>query len=169
VVSRKILGEIAGEMGVGPFIILGHSEKKSRGHERLSTLANTFEALLGAIYLDGSLRPSRRFLAKFLFSRVKEFCENEDNFNYKSAILELSQRDGFGIPRYRLINETGPDHAKEFTVQIEIAGVPLGIGCGPNKKIAQQTAAQHAAREYNESTIKEKLSQSIPSKGAVNI
>lgn len=153
VVSRKILGEIAGQMEVGPFIIFGHSEQKSGGRERLSTLANTFEALLGALYLDGGLMRARRFLTRFLFSRVNEFWEDEENYNYKSAVLEMSQRDGFGIPRYRLLTESGPDHAKEFTVQIEIAGVPLGKGSGPNKKIAQQNAAQNAARTYTKELI----------------
>ncbi|MBN1306437.1 MAG: hypothetical protein JXA18_00870, partial [Chitinispirillaceae bacterium] len=81
------------------------------------------------------------------------FLQDERHVNYKSKILELSQSDGFGIPRYITIEATGPDHAKEFTVQIEIAGVVLGKGVGPNKKNAQQHAAQQAIEHYSKELI----------------
>ena len=153
VVSRKILGEVAQKMNLGDFIIFGISEVKSGGRKRLSTMSNAFEAVLGAVYLDSGLEDVKKVLEKLLFRRIPEFLRDERNVNYKSKILERSQRDGFGIPRYTTVEATGPDHAKEFRVQIEIAGVVLGEGCGSNKKIAQQHAAQQATETYNKEKI----------------
>lgn len=144
IVSRKILGEIACSFGVGRYIIFGISEEKTGGRERLSIMSNTFEAILGAIFLDGGYEPAGSFLKRFLFDRIDEILEDERNINFKSIILEKSQREGRGMPRYVTVSASGPDHAKEFRVRVEIDGKPLGEGVGPNKKIAQQMAAQDA-------------------------
>jgi ribonuclease-3 len=153
VVSRKILGEIAISFELGKYLIFGISEEKSGGRNRHSTMSNAFEAVLGSVYLDGGLEPSKELLHRFLFGRISEFLKDERNVNYKSKILELAQRDGFGIPKYVTIAATGPDHAKEFKIRIDIAGVPMGEGLGPNKKIAQQNAAQIATLNYNQDEI----------------
>ena len=153
VVSRKILGEIAHDLDIGPFIVFGASEEKTGGRDRLSILSNTFEALLGAIFLDGGYKPSGIFLQRFLFDRIDEILGDERHVNYKSLILERSQHDGFGMPRYVTVSASGPDHAKEFTVRVEVGGIPLGEGIGPNKKIAQQIAAQNALAWYNKEEI----------------
>jgi ribonuclease III len=116
-------------------------------------MSNAFEAVIGAVFIDGGLEQVKRILEKFLFHRITEFCLDERHVNYKSKILELSQGDGFGIPRYVTLNATGPDHAKEFTVQIEVGGVMLGKGSGTNKKVAQQQAAQQAIEFYNKELI----------------
>lgn len=152
-VSRKILGEIAKSLGLGSFLIMGHSEKKTGGQKRLSIVSNAFEAVLGAIFLDGGIDRARKFLELFLFDNVEKFINDEDNINYKSKVLELSQGDGFGIPIYPLISEEGPDHAKQFKVGIEIAGVRLGEGVGSNKKEAQQNAAYNALHNYDKEHI----------------
>jgi ribonuclease-3 len=148
VVSRKILGEIAQSFNMGDFLLFGYSEKKSGGSQRASIMSNAFEAVLGAVYLDGGIEKARNFLETFLFSSIDMFLKDASNINYKSRILELSQRDGFGIPRYRIVSSKGPEHAKEFTMQIEIAGVVLGEGSGPNKKVAEQNAARAALLSY---------------------
>ncbi|MFP4014274.1 MAG: ribonuclease III [Chitinispirillaceae bacterium] len=153
VVSRKILGELAQSLGLGTFLIVGLSEEKSGGRSRISTLSNAFEAVLGAMYLDGGLEPCKSFLSRILFGKIGDFLKDESNINYKSRILEMAQRDGFGIPRYVTVSTSGPDHAKEFRVRIEIAGVPLGEGTGTNKKIAQQLAAQNATLNYDKEHI----------------
>jgi ribonuclease-3 len=153
VVSRKILGEIAQGFNMGEFLLFGYSEQKSGGSQRLSIMSNAFEAVLGAIYLDGGIKNSRDFLQTYLFCSIDMFLKDASNINYKSRILELSQRDGFGIPRYRIVSSTGPEHAKEFTMRIEIAGVVLGEGSGPNKKVAEQNAARVALESY----VKEEL------------
>jgi ribonuclease III len=153
IVSRKILGEIAVAINLGAYLILGLSEEKSGGRRRSSTLSNTFEALLGAIFLDNGLEGAKMFLERYLFGRIQEFLKDESNTNFKSRILEMAQRDGFGIPRYITVSTTGPDHAKEFKVRIEIGGIPLGEGAGTNKKIAQQFAAQNAITNYSKDAI----------------
>jgi len=153
IVSRKILGEVASGIDLGRYMIFGISEEKSGGRDRVSTMSNAFEAIVGAMYLDGGLVQVKRFLGRSLFGRIPEFLQDERNVNYKSKILELSQRDGFGIPKYSTIEATGPDHAKEFRVQIEIAGIALGEGYGSNKKNAQQLAAQQAVENYNKEKI----------------
>lgn len=160
VVSRKILGDVAQQMSLGRYLIFGLSEEKSGGRNRHSTMSNAFEALVGAVFLDGGLAAAQGMLNRFLFGRIVEFLQDENNVNYKSKILELSQRDGYGIPKYSTLDAVGPDHAKEFRVRIEIAGIPLGEGVGSNKKVAQQQAAQQATMNYS----KEKISSHI--KGA---
>jgi ribonuclease-3 len=119
----------------------------------LSILSNAFEAVLGAVYLDGGLESARTFLQRFLFSEIDGFLNDSDNINYKSKILESAQRDGFGVPRYSVVAAKGPDHAKEFKVRIEVAGVALGEGSGPNKKIAQQNAAREALLSYSKEFV----------------
>jgi ribonuclease-3 len=153
IVSRKILGEIALSIDLGQFLSFGNSELKSGGTQRLSILSNAFEAVLGAMYLDGGLESARQFLERFLYNRIDAFLNDSDNINYKSKMLESAQRDGFGIPRYAMVAAIGPDHAKEFKVRIEVAGVALGEGKGPNKKIAQQNAAREATFIYSKDFI----------------
>jgi ribonuclease III len=153
VVSRKILGEIAKSIDVGTYLVFGVSEEKTGGRDRMSILSNAFEAILGGIFLDGGYDPAKRFLEQFLFGRLDDIVRDERNINYKSVILELAQREGLGMPRYATILASGPDHAKQFKVRVEIAGVPLGEGCGPNKKIAQQNAAQNALAKYRKDEL----------------
>ncbi|NLE00460.1 MAG: ribonuclease III [Fibrobacter sp.] len=157
IVSRKILGEIAVSVDLGPYMIFGISEIKSGGKNRQSTLSNAFEAVIGAVYLDGGLDAARVILEKYLYGRISEFLKDERNVNYKSKILELAQKDGFGIPKYITVESTGPDHAKQFKVRIEVAGIAMGEGCGSNKKIAQQNAAQIATLNYSKEEITSRL------------
>ncbi|MBD3238970.1 MAG: ribonuclease III [Chitinivibrionales bacterium] len=157
VVSRRVLGQCAARMGLGEHLILGSSERKSGGRSRRSLVSNAFEAVLGAIYLDGGLDSARHFLEQHLFCHIDEFVGSEEYVNYKSLILEMSQRDGFGIPRYVLVKTTGPDHAMQFRMRVEVAGVALGEGSGPNKKTAEQQAAYMATMNYDKDTILSQL------------
>ncbi|MBD3391757.1 MAG: ribonuclease III [Chitinivibrionales bacterium] len=153
IVSRKIIGEVAASIALGRYLVLGASERKSGGQKRKSIMSNAFEAVLGAMYLDGGLRSVRGCLKRLVFGRIDEFLGDERNVNHKSTLLELAQRDGFGVPRYTVLSTSGPEHAKRFTVGVEVAGVMLGEGRGSNKKIAQQNAAQSAIVNYSKSTI----------------
>lgn len=153
VVSRKILGEVAERINLGKYILFGPSEEKTGGRTRTSTLSNTFEALIGAVYLDGGIDCAREILRRCLFKRIPQFLDDESNINYKSKILEISQRDGFGVPKYSTVDAKGPEHAKTFIVQIEVGGVILGKGSGSNKKIAQQRAAREAVEKYDKEMI----------------
>ena len=153
VVSRKILGEVALGLRFGEYMIMSAAEEKSGGRGRCSTVSNAFEAVCGAMYLDGGLAEVKAFLGRCLFGRIGAFWGDESNVNYKSRILEMSQRDGFGIPRYVTTEAEGPDHAKKFTVKIYVGGAELGEGIGPSKKAAQQAAAQSAGVNYDKDKI----------------
>lgn len=148
VVSRKILGEVAQGLNLGKFLIMSPAEEKLGGRARASTMSNAFEAVAGAMYIDGGLEPVKRFLERFLYGRISGFLEDESNVNYKSKILELSQRDGFGIPRYVTAETSGPDHAKQFRIKVYVGDREMGEGIGSNKKAAQQAAAQDACANY---------------------
>jgi ribonuclease-3 len=156
-VSRKIIGEVAKDLKLGNCMIMGKSEKKSGGQERLSILSNAFEALIGAVYIDKGFNEVRKLLHFSLFEKLEHFISCESNVNYKSKILELSQGDGLGVPTYPLIACEGPDHAKKFTVGIEIAGIRLGVGSGYCKKDAQQNAAYRAINKYSKELILSRL------------
>jgi len=153
VVSRKILGEVALGLRFGEYLIMSAAEEKSGGRDRCSTVSNAFEAVCGAMYLDGGFDEVKAFLTRCLFGRIGAFWGDESNVNYKSRILEMSQRDGFGIPRYITTEAEGPDHAKRFTVKIYVGGTELGEGIGPSKKAAQQAAAQNAGTNYDKEKI----------------
>lgn len=155
-VSRKIIGEVAASINLSKYIIVGQSEKKSSRKRKSSIESNAFEAVLGAIYLDGDkegIEMARKVLESVLYNNIEEYMDDESNVNYKSKVLEIAQSDNFGIPVYPLIREDGPDHAKSFTVGIEIAGVRLGEGSGSNKKEAQQKAAFVAIKNYDKNFI----------------
>jgi ribonuclease-3 len=153
IVSRKILGEVAASLRFGDYMLMSAAEEKSGGRRRGSTVSNAFEAVCGALYLDGGIAAVKAFLERCLFCRTGAFLEDESNVNHKSKILEMSQRDGFGIPRYVTTEAQGPDHAKRFTVKIYVCGQELGEGVGPSKKAAQQAAAQAAGAKYDRGKI----------------
>lgn len=159
IVSRKIIGEVAVSVELGRYLIMGESERKTGGARRMSILSNAFEAILGAVYLDGGLDETRPILNRLLFPKIENFINDKQNINYKSKILELAQAEGFGIPTYPLLATEGPDHAKRFIVGVDIAGIRLGQGEGPNKKIAQQNAAYNALRVYDRESIVSRLKE----------
>jgi len=168
IVSRKILGEIGYSIGLEEFLVLGSSERESVGRSRHTIVSNAFEALVGAMYIDknGNLESVKHLLGLLLFPRIDEFLSETSNINYKSRILELSQRDGFGIPRYTVVETTGPEHEKTFRVQVSIAGRMMGEGSGPNKKMAEQEAAKSALFIYDSEQVSDQSTDH--NKGAGN-
>lgn len=147
-VSRKILGVIADRIELSKFIVRGRSEKKNRRKGSNTIESNAFEALLGAIYQEAGIDEVSKVLQKTLYPSIEFFLNDVENRNFKSRILEMSQKDGHGIPRYPMISEEGPDHDKKFTIAIEIANIQLGVGTGKNKKEAEQDAARIAVKKY---------------------
>lgn len=143
-VSREMLSKIARELNLGRYVILGKGEIRSGGRHRRSILADTYEALLGAVYLDGGLEQARRIIQAQILQDVGEIYTSKFHQNYKSWLLEYVQSKGEVGPRYRVEKETGPDHRKEFTIQVTVNDEVLGEGKGYSKKVAQQNAAMHA-------------------------
>lgn len=143
-VSRIVLGKISKELGLGEFLILNKGEEKTGGRKRLSNLSNLFEAVLGAMYLDGGFSASGKFIDNFLISRHKELLRTRTYFNYKSLLLEFAQSKGWGTPQYTVVDESGPDHQKTFVIKVQVNNEWSAEGQGSNKKGAEQHAAQNS-------------------------
>ena len=144
IVSRKILAYFAKKIDLGKYLYLGQGEELSGGRLRKSILSDAFEALLGAIYVDGGQKAVKGILHQLLFPNIAKLLKNELHKNYKSQLLEYSQGRGMGLPRYEIKMETGPEHDKSFEVIVRLNGKQLGIGSGKSKKEAEQEAAKIA-------------------------
>ena len=147
-VSATSLAEKARILGMGEVIMLGVGEEKTGGRKKDSLLANLFEAMIAAIYLDGGIDPARQ-LIQSTFTADIERIDHEDLLfqDFKTALQELAQGKGLPLPDYNVIDEVGPDHDKTFIVEVKV-GSFTARGEGSSKKEAQQQAAKHALREY---------------------
>lgn len=143
-VSRKVLASSAEWMKLGDYVLLSEAERESGGSARSSILADTFEAVVGAIYLDQGLEAARRFVQQRLLVHADRIFQDLSRANFKSQLQEHVQATYKTHPRYRVVTEVGPDHRKLFTVEVSVRGRLLGSGQGYNKKEAQQSAARNA-------------------------
>lgn len=143
-VSRKILTRIARKLDLGKFVLMSESEDFSGGRVRPSIIADAYEAVIGAVYLDGGIEQARTFIKQTLLSEMEQILSEEQHRNFKSILLELSQSRNMGTPYYNVLSEEGPDHNKIFTVEVRIQNRTMGMGVGNSKKRAEQNAAQHA-------------------------
>ncbi|MEZ4649128.1 MAG: ribonuclease III [Candidatus Eisenbacteria bacterium] len=143
-VSRKVLASSAEWMKLGDYVLLSEAERESGGSARSSILADTFEAVVGAIYLDQGLEAARRFVRDRLLIHANRIFQDLSRANFKSQLQEYVQASYKTHPRYRVVTEVGPDHRKLFTVEVNVRGQLLGRGQGYNKKEAQQSAARNA-------------------------
>lgn len=147
-VRGQHLAEICGEMGLGDYLLLSRGEEKSGGKARQILLANMFEALLGAMYLDSALEPVRRLIHDKVTSRLANILEKESYIDPKSRLQELTQAKEGVTPHYEVMSEQGPDHAKEFTVGVFLGSRKLAEDKGASKQTAEQAAAAAALLEY---------------------
>ena len=139
IVSRVNFAKFTRELAIDKLIILGKGEERTGGRERESNLAGAFEAIIGAIYLDGGYRTVFRVISKLLKNSIDE----KDIFiDYKTKLQEIAQKKYKQIPRYRVVHEEGPPHKKWFHVEVKVMRRVLGIGMGSNKKEAEQSAAK---------------------------
>lgn len=145
-VSKPILSVKARDMDIGHYLFMSSGEEESGGRDRSSILADAFEAVVGAIYLDGGMEAARAFIEERLMSGAREILKDRNNINYKSMLQELIQSERKIHPQYRVTSEDGPDHEKVFTVAAIVGKSVLGKGKGKNKKQAQQEAARIALR-----------------------
>lgn len=148
-VSRKILARVATQIELGKFILLNDAEEKAGGRNRHSIIADAFEAIIGAIYLDGGLETVIEFIRKKLLVRTDKVIVEEQNRNFKSMLLEYSQSKNLGLPQYVVSDEEGPDHEKLFTIEVLVNNEVLGIGKGNSKKKAEQVSAKNALKKLN--------------------
>jgi len=143
-VRTETLAEFATKLGLGPHILLGRGEEASGGRQRPAILCGAFEALIGALYVDQGLSPARYLFEGLLREKVKQILREAADRDPKSELQELSQMACQCTPRYVTIEEKGPDHAKEFTVEAWIGDRPYGQGTGSSKQKAEQEAASAA-------------------------
>ena len=143
IVSRFGLADIARDMGLGAFILLGKGEANSNGRDKDSILADTTEALFGAIYLQHGFETARRVILALFAEKVDAAVSTRNHMDWKTSLQELCAERKLPSPEYSATS-TGPEHNQVFTAQVHVDGQLLGEGVGPNKKQAEQQAAEKA-------------------------
>jgi ribonuclease III len=155
-VSTTQLSLLSQELGLGPFLRLSYGEEKTGGREKRALLADLFESLTAAIYLDGGIAAARSFILACFKSRLDDLVQGTLAFNdYKSLLQEQLHERGLPEPRYRVVEESGPEHRKQFLVEVRISANRIATGAGRSKKEAQQQAARNAIQLLFESQSKE--------------
>jgi len=144
IVSRPALRERALALDLGSFLMMGRGEESSGGRERASTLADAFEAVVGAIYLDGGFEASRIFLLRQMEETFADLAGQPEEINPKGFLQEKLQSISPSAPNYELLSQSGPEHSKHFVCRVVWNGLELGRGEGFSKKEAQVAAAQSA-------------------------
>lgn len=141
------LADIAQKAQVGKHLKLSKGEEEGGGRENPSILANAVEAIIGALYIDGGIANAEEFIKLNLLTKIEEKI-NQPLKDAKSRLQEHVQSQGFSSPKYQVIEEAGPDHAKKFTIEVLIEGKPIGRGVGKNKGEAEQEAAKKALENF---------------------
>jgi ribonuclease III len=146
-VSAVALAAVAETLGLGEFLLLGRGEEKTGGRRKQALLADTCEALIAAVYLDGGIDEARVFIERAFAPLLRHDAEQADaapRGDFKSALQERLQRQGSAPPDYRVTHEEGPDHDKVFHVEVRRGGTVLALASGRSKKDAEQEAARRA-------------------------
>jgi ribonuclease-3 len=148
VVSRKTCAKISQKLGFEEFLITG---KGMGGQDKTpdSVLANLFESIVGAIYLDGGMKAARRFILEHMGPEIDDTAGGHSGVNFKSTLQQAAQRKFAATPAYLLLDEKGPDHSKCFKIAAFISGRRYAAAWGPNKKDAEQRAARNALAQIN--------------------
>ena len=144
VVCEKSLYKIAISHNFSDFLYLGNSERKTGGNKRPAILADSVEAIIAAIYIDGGLEPAKKFIVENLKDEIEIATKNVGNKDYKTVLQEELQKNGDVKIEYIIISEKGPDHDKVFEAEVHLNGKPLAKGKGKSKKEAEMHAAKKA-------------------------
>jgi ribonuclease-3 len=143
IVNTVSLSEVAKKLELGNYLYLSKGEEETGGRENISLLADTVEAIIGALYIDQGIDGSEKFIKDNLLLKLDQLA-SEPLKDAKSMLQEIVQAKGFAAPKYQVVDEEGPDHAKKFTIEVLINGTAKGKGSGKNKSEAAQNAAQDA-------------------------
>ncbi len=169
VVSDAVLSDLARNINLGDYMIFGVSEGRNRGALKSSNLACGFEALLGALFLDGKMNDARNLLVKLLQDVITDVDLSKTKDNYKAVLQEMTQADDGSLPHYQTVKESGPSHNRTFTIEVTINHEVVGVGLGKSKKEAQQSAAKKALLAFGiideddlESTVSIQEMQELP-------
>ncbi|HEY3606595.1 MAG TPA: ribonuclease III [Pseudonocardiaceae bacterium] len=152
VVNMNALAGVArglGDGGLGAYLMLGRGEEMTGGRDKASILADGLEAVIGAVYLEHGLEAARALVHRLFDQLLAEAPRRGAGLDWKTSLQELTAAAGLGVPEY-LVEESGPDHRKEFTATVVVAGKSYGAGDGRTKKEAEQKAAEAAWNELHE-------------------
>jgi len=141
-VCEPSLAQIAHKIGLGEYLLLGKGEEQGGGRNRESILADAVESVIAACYLDGGMDAAKGFIRQFVLTNVP--VSKLKNADYKTALQELVQQKRNQVLTYKLVGESGPDHDKQFVVELTLNGKTVGRGMGSSKKRAEQDAARDA-------------------------
>jgi len=143
-VNAKMLTSVAEELGFNDYLLLSRGETKELGKARAYILANTFEALIGSIYLDSGYEPADKFITKYLLKNLPEILKNRLYKDSKSHFQEQAQEKVGVTPAYKVIKESGPDHQKKFIIGVFLGTDEIAQGEGSSKQEAEEDAAKNA-------------------------
>jgi ribonuclease-3 len=152
-VNRKILAQRSKNLHLSDFLLLSTSAAQSIDSGSESIIADAFESIVGALYLDGGFAAAKRFIYASLLENPEVFNSAMMDDNYKSALLEYVQARSLGIPRYSVTQEEGPEHDRRFTVEVTVGVHSWGIGSGRSKKEAEQSAAAEALERIQQQKV----------------
>jgi ribonuclease-3 len=148
-VRRDTLARTAARFDLGEYLQLGRGEEAAGGRRRPTNLARAYEAVVGAIFLDGGIAKVRSFVRRSLREEFTKLRESGMPYDPKSRLQEVIQSRWQTTPSYRLLKTEGPDHARRFTVQVMVGGRSLGTGEGRSKQMAEKEAAQNALNQLD--------------------
>ncbi len=143
VVNMRALADVGRGLDLGKFIRLGRGEEGTGGRDKSSILADTLEALIGAVYLDRGLDVAAQLIHRLFDPLIEQSANLGAGLDWKTSLQELTASAGLGVPEY-IVTEAGPDHEKTFTATARVGGVSYGSGTGRSKKEAEQQAAENA-------------------------
>lgn len=152
-VRTESISAAASNYGFEPLLRLSRGEKRGTERARAQILANSFEAVVGALYLDKGYGAAKAFITESILSTLEQILETGSWMDPKSHLQELAQSKEAATPQYKVISEEGPDHDKTFTVGVYVNGILRGQGIGPSKQAGQQKAAEAALDYYRETSV----------------
>jgi ribonuclease-3 len=153
-VRTESIGEAGDRLGYEPLLRMSRGEKHGSQRARQQILANAFEAVIGAVYLERGYDDAEKFIQEYILSKLEDILATGSWRDPKSHLQEVSQRMDGQTPAYRVLEEVGPDHDKVFTLGVYVGDKMMGKGVGPNKQFAQQEAARAALIAYEKRTAK---------------
>ena len=150
VVCENALYEYAKKIELGSFLLLGKGEENTGGRERKSILADAFEAIIAAIYLDGGFEKAKEFVLPFIVKASSDLLKSGNAEDYKTLLQKFIQHGKGDILEYSVVNESGPSHMKTFEVKVTLNNNAIGSGFGSSKRLAEQQAAKQALILFGE-------------------
>jgi len=153
IVRTESLAQTARQLGLGKYLVMSRGEDLTGGRDKDYLLANTFEALLGALYVDQGYDACKRFVNKHLTPKIKEIVKHRLDIDAKTKFQELAQAKYRETPTYRLVNASGPDHQRTFTMELLVGKKVFGRGSGSSKQRAEEAAAKEGLLKFKEPKV----------------